>query len=115
MLPGFAFYIFAAELSKAKLYFFWLLADNKCFCEFENGGIDRNGIKCEKNGRYERATRCAKDEICIGPSTPKYSIQGINNLCKKGKFKLDSNMGCVRYSRTFNNMKDKFKNHNTLF
>ena len=67
---------------------------------------------CEKNGRYERATRCAKDEICIGPSTPKYSIQGINNLCKKGKFKLDSNIRCVRYSRI---MKDKFKNHNKLF
>ena len=80
----------------------------RCFCEHENGGVERNGIICgimdqdtglyNQNvgagtgigvGDYHKIGSCELNEFCTGPFTANTSILaaanfGKKDLCTKG-------------------------------
>ena len=58
---------------------------NKCFCEYHNGQGSNSGILCERNGTFQKALLCGKDQICSGPSTEEDAVNEPSGLCKQGK------------------------------
>ena len=69
--------------------FFWyqyyfLSVETQCLCEFQNGGTGRNGIMCEKNGTFVKATSCIGSDFCVGPSSEEKALNGTRNLCSPG-------------------------------
>ena len=61
-----------------------MLVVSKCHCEFKNGGGEKSGILCERNGVFEKALLCGPDSVCIGPSWEQDATNGTNTLCKQG-------------------------------
>ena len=57
----------------------------KCYCEYQNGRGNNNGILCERNGTFQKALLCGGDQICSGPSTEEDAVSGTVGLCKQGK------------------------------
>ena len=55
----------------------------KCFCEYQNGGIGRNGINCKLNGKFQGDGSCEADEWCIGPNHATNATTR-DRLCAKG-------------------------------
>ena len=55
----------------------------KCQCEFKNGNVDNNGIKCDKDGTDVKIGSCYSDKWCTGSVEYDYSSRK-STLCEKG-------------------------------
>ena len=56
-----------------------------CYCEHLNGGPGRNGIMCEKEGKFIKSSFCDNTQACIGPATKEKAVVGVQSLCTTGK------------------------------
>ena len=62
-----------------------MLVVSKCHCEFKNGGGEKSGILCERNGIFEKALICGLESVCTGPFSEQDAINETDALCKQGK------------------------------
>ena len=62
--------------------------ESLCYCEFQDGGLEKNSVICERNGTFNMASLCGTNEICRGPSTTENAVKGISNLCEEGRDNL---------------------------
>ena len=58
--------------------------ETRCFCESLNSGTGKNGIMCEKNGTFVKATSCVEGDVCLGPSSKEKALNGTRNFCSSG-------------------------------
>ena len=58
-----------------------MLAESKCYCEFENGYHENSGILCEKNGTFQKAIVCGSKAFCTGPSSEQDAANGTSGMC----------------------------------
>ena len=66
-----------------------------CYCEFKNGGVEKNGIVCETFNITEKIGTCSPDEWCTGYPTPNYSTR-LTSLCEKGRYKrIHNSIGII--------------------
>ena len=66
-------------------------AAERCYCEFENGGPENNGIMCGFDGIFERTTECGVNQWCTGPANMSSAVLGSSQLCKKATFNCGGN------------------------
>ena len=66
------------------VYLLSISAEKNCYCEYKDRDLRENGILCERNGTFQKATRCGSQEVCSGPFAPEDAVQGTYSLCKKG-------------------------------
>ena len=57
-------------------------ADERCYCEYENGGPGKSGIICGFEGNFERVTECSLNQWCMGPANMTMALLGSSQLCK---------------------------------
>lgn len=62
-----------------------MLVVSKCYCEFKNGGGEKNGILCERRGIFEKALLCGSNHFCTGPSSEQDATNGFDTLCEQGE------------------------------
>ena len=62
---------------------FYAIAE-KCYCENQNGGTQKNGLICEEGGTFLRTDSCQGDEWCTGPADENSAIHNRNELCTEG-------------------------------
>ena len=59
-----------------------MLAEKKCYCEFEDGFGEKSGILCKTNGTFEKALLCGSNSFCMGPSHEQEASVGTSEMCK---------------------------------
>ena len=65
-----------------------MLAEKKCYCEFEDGFGEKSGILCKRNDTFERALLCGLKSFCKGPSNEQEAVIGTSTMCTQGTGKI---------------------------
>ena len=55
-----------------------------CFCEYQNGFGNRNGIICEGNEDLTADVKCKSDQWCTGPHNESSAVSKYQDLCENG-------------------------------
>ena len=69
-------------------YFFEILIEKKCHCEFKYGFGTKSGILCKRNDTFERALLCGLKSFCKGPSNEQEAVIGTSTMCTQGTSKI---------------------------